>query len=131
MPSIFASNASALLLNGEPVDGVQTLAFRTVTEREDVRALGSNERIDVAFGLRVVQGEVVVKSHSATLDGHLDNQTRFSLLAVLKKDKGLQDNNKREYAFDGCFVEGKHLRIDAGGVAVTTYTFSATRVGEK
>jgi hypothetical protein len=36
--------------------------YRVVTEREDIRAVGSGERVDVSFGLRSVQGELVVKS---------------------------------------------------------------------
>lgn len=131
MSSIFSANASSLLLDGAPIDGVQSLAFRINTEREDIRALGTNERIDVSFGLRIVQGEIVVRSHSAALDQHLEEQSKFSLLAALKKDKGISDNAKREYTFDGCFVEGKSLRMDAGGTALTAYTFTSTKVGEK
>lgn len=131
MPSIFAANSSTLLLDGKPVEGIQSLTFRVVTEREDVRAVGTHERIDVSFGLRTVLGEVSVRSHDAMLDKHLDERTKFDLLATLKKDKGMVDKGGREFAFDGCFLEAKRLNMDAGGTALTTYTFTATRVREK
>ncbi len=44
MPSVFSANHSNVLLDGDPIEGLQSLAFRVVTEREDVRAVGSGER---------------------------------------------------------------------------------------
>ncbi len=63
MPTVFSANSSSILVNGDPVEGLQSLAFRVVTEREDIRAVGSDERIDVSFGLRTVLGELVVLGH--------------------------------------------------------------------
>ena len=106
------------------------MVFRVVTEREDIRAVGSSERVDVSFGLRTVQGEIVVRSADLVLDAHLDKQTRFQLIANLKKRDG-DDGAKRTYSFDDCFVESKSLSMDAGGTAATNYLFSATRVREE
>ena len=39
--TIFSANRSAVLIDGEAVDGLQSLAFRVLTEREDIRAIGS------------------------------------------------------------------------------------------
>lgn len=129
MPTVFSANSSSVLVDGEPVEGLHSLAFRVVTEREDIRAIGSDERIDVSFGLRTVLGELVVRSTSAKLNGLLASRTGFQLVANLSKDKGISVTDKAvTYAFDQCFLESKSFGMDAGGTAATTYVFSSTRL---
>jgi hypothetical protein len=130
MATVFSANRSSVLIDGQAVEGLQSLAFRIVTEREDIRAVGSSERIDVSFGLRSVQGELAIKSANYGLDTHLQEQSKFQLVANLKKDTAT-DAPKRTLSFDDCFVEGKAFGMDAGGTAITTYAFSATRVREE
>ena len=43
MPTVFSANRSSVLVDGEAIEGLQSLAFRVVTEREDIRAVGSDE----------------------------------------------------------------------------------------
>jgi hypothetical protein len=130
MATIFSANRSNVLVDGETVEGLQSLAFRVVTEREDIRAIGSAERISVSFGLRSVQGEIAVRSAYYKLDDHLKDQSKFQIVANLKKDEAA-DAPKRTLSFDECFVENKDFSIGAGGTVVTTYVFSATRVREE
>ncbi len=130
MAPIFSANRSNVLIDGEAIDGLQSLAFRVVTEREDIRAIGSAERISVSFGLRTVQGEIAVRSANYKLDDHLKNQSKFQIVADLKKDEAA-DAPKRTLSFDECFVENKDLSVGAGGTVVTSYVFSATRVREE
>lgn len=129
MPSIFSANSSSILVDGKPIEGLQSLAFRVVTEREDIRAIGSDERIDVSFGLRTVVGELVIRSASPELNKLLEERASFQLVANLSKAKGVQVTDKATtYAFDQCFLESKAFGMDAGGTAATTYVFSATRM---
>lgn len=129
MPTVFSANSSSVLVDGEPVEGLHSLAFRVVTEREDIRAIGSDERIDVSFGLRTVLGELVVRSTSAKLNELLAKRAGFQLVANLSKDKGISVTSKPvTYAFDQCYLESKSFGMDAGGTAVTTYVFSSTRL---
>lgn len=130
MATIFSANRSSVLVDGEAVEGLQSLTFRVVTEREDIRAIGSAERISVSFGLRTVQGEIAVRSAHYKLDGHLKDQTAFQIVANLKKEEAA-DAPKRTLSFDDCFVENKDFSIGAGGTVITTYVFSATRVREE
>lgn len=130
MATVFIANRSSVLVDGAAVEGLQSLIFRIVTEREDIRAVGSGERVDVSFGLRTVQGELAIKSANYVLDTHLGGQTSFQLVVNLKKDQAA-DAPKRTLSFDDCYVEGKSFGMDAGGSAVTTYAFSATRVREE
>ncbi|HVI03513.1 MAG TPA: hypothetical protein VM869_32690 [Enhygromyxa sp.] len=130
MPTVFSANHSSLLVDGDPVEGVQSLAFRVVTEREDIRAIGSDERVDVSFGLRTVAGEVVVRSTATVFDGKLATRSSFNMVAALKKGQGADDPS-RSYAFDDCYVETKSFAMSASGTAETTYVFTATRVREE
>jgi hypothetical protein len=129
MPTVFSANRSNVLVDGKPVEGLQSLVYRVVTEREDIRAVGSNERVDVIFGLRTVQGELVIKSASFELDTLLDERQKFQLVANLKRTEGTDDT--RTLSFDDCFVEGKAFQLDAHGSAATTYSFTATRIREE
>jgi hypothetical protein len=129
MPTIFSANRSNVLVNGNAVEGLQSLVFRVVTERQDVRAVGVDERVDVIFGLRTVQGELVVQSANHELDGHLAARSKFQIVANLKRDEA--EGAKRTLSFDDCFVENKSFSLAASGSVTTTYTFTATRVREE
>lgn len=128
--TVFSANRSNVLIDGEAVDGLQSLVYRITTEREDVRAIGSSERVTVSFGLRTVQGELIVRSAYYKLDDLLDKQAPFQIVANLKKDDS-SDSPKRTVSFDECFVENKDFSVGAGGTVVTTYVFTATRVREE
>jgi len=129
MATIYSANNSSVLVDGDVIEGLQSLAFRVVTEREDVRAIGSDERVDVSFGLRTIHGEIVVRSSNDKLNKLLDERVGFQLLANLGKSKGIQTSDKaKSYAFDQCYVEGKSFGLTASGTVSTTYTFTATRM---
>lgn len=130
MPTVFSANRSNVLVDGAPVEGLQSLVFRVSTEREDIRGVGSDERVDVIFGLRTVQGELSVRSAHAGLDALLDKRAKFQLVANLKRDDSAEAA-KRTLSFDDCFVEAKSFALGAGGSASTTYTFTATRIREE
>lgn len=130
MPMIFSANRSKVLVEGEPVEGLQSLAFRVATATQAIPAVGQNERIDLVFGLRTVHGELIVRSLNPKLDLHLQAQSKFQIVAELKKEEG-DKAPRRTLSFDDCYVEGKAFALDANGSAVTTYSFSASRVREE
>ncbi|MFZ4647479.1 MAG: hypothetical protein ACOYNP_17120 [Gemmataceae bacterium] len=129
MAAVFSSNKSKVLVDGELIDGLQSLAYRLHTEQEDIRAIGSDERVAVVFGLRVVRGELAVKSVSVKLDDMLSTQSAFQLVADMKQDDS-ETSPKRSLSFDGCYVQDKQFGLAANGSVLTTYTFTATRLRE-
>ena len=129
MPTIYSANRSSVLVNGTAIEGLQSLVYRVVTERQDVRAIGTDERVDVIFGLRTVQGELVVQSANTELDTHLTERSKFQIVANLKRDEA--EGAKRTLSFDDCFIEGKSFALSSGGSVSTTYTFTATRAREE
>lgn len=129
MATVFSANKSSVLVDGEAVEGLQSLAYRVQTEQEDVRGVGSDERVAVVFGLRTVQGELAVKSISTKLDDLLQKQAGFQIVADLKQDES-ESSPKRKLSFDGCYVQDKRFSLGAGGSVLTTYAFTATRLRE-
>jgi hypothetical protein len=119
-----------VLLDGQPIEGLQSITYQVVKHQEDIPAIGSDERIDVSFGLKVVLGTLTVKSTNATLNTHMAENTAFQIVANLKKELGVTQATQT-VTFDGCYIEDKDFGLDANGVAVTTYTFTATRVREE
>jgi hypothetical protein len=128
MPSIYSANKSTVLVDGEPVDNVQSLAFRIITEREDIRGIGSDERLDVSFGLRTVRGELLLRSASVAIDTLLTDRAKFQLVATLASN---DEETARTYSFDDCYIEDKSFDMPASGTATTLYVFTATRVREE
>ena len=73
-----------------------------------------------------MNGSLTVKSTSADLNAILTNNDTFQITANLKKGE-----LTKTVAFDECYLDGKQAGLDANGVMVTTYAFTATRVREE
>lgn len=130
MPNVLTATRSSVLLDGESIEGLQAITYQEIKHQEDIPAIGTDERIDVSFGLKVVQGTLTVKSTNPTLNEHLANNTAFQIVANLKKELGMTQA-VQTVTFDDCYLEDKDFGLDANGVAVTTYAFTATRVREE
>jgi len=126
MATILSANASSVLLDNEPIEGLQEITYKVNKSRQDVPALGTDERISVDFGLKIVTGTLKVKSDNPTLDTHLADNTAFQIVANLKKGEAL-----RTVSFDECYLDDKSFELGANDVASTAYTFTATRVREE
>ncbi|SRR6266545_6541118 len=131
MPTILSARESQVLLAGPtggagaPIEGLQAITYRVNRSRSDIAGIGTDERIGVDFGLKLVIGALTVKSTNQALDTMLTNNDTFQLTANLKKGDLL-----KTVSFDACYLDDKQVALDSNGVVVTTYTFSATRVRE-
>jgi hypothetical protein len=131
MPTILSARESQVLLSGAsggagaPIEGLQAITYRVIRSRSDIAGMGTDERIGVDFGLKVVLGALTVKSTNEGLDAILSKNEAFQLTANLKRGELL-----KTVAFDECFLDDKQVSLDANGVVVTTYSFTATRVRE-
>ncbi len=130
MPTILAATRSNVLLDGETIEGLQSITYKVIKNMEDVAAIGTDERIDVSFGLKTVDGILKIKSTNAVLNGHLAHNTTFQIAVNLKKELGITEA-AQTVTFDDCYLNDKDFEIDANGVAVTNYHFTATRVREE
>lgn len=126
MATILSANASSVMLDNEPIEGLQEITYKVNKSRQDVPAIGTDERIGVDFGLKIVTGTLKIKSDNATLDTHLADNSVFQIVANLKKGEAL-----RTVTFDECYLDDKNFELGTSDVASAVYTFTATRVREE
>ena len=124
--TIYTAHSSTVLVDGQPIDGVQAIDFRVVRQQGDVFALGSSERLTSYYGATRVDGRVIVASANATLDGLVTSGNSFQIVGNLA-----HADTTRTVAFDDCRMMKKEFALNSGGHAETTYLFSATRVREE
>lgn len=126
MPQVFTAFASAVKVNEETLEGLQSIEYTTVKNRQHIGAIGTDERIAVYFGLKLVNGKLRVASINKTLDGFLAANTQFSISVTLKQGEVV-----RQVTFDDCFLEDKSFSMISDGHGESLYSFTATRVREE
>lgn len=125
MANILTANRSNVTVDGTNLEGIQSITYREVRQQKDIMALGTDERIGVAYGAVRVTGEIVVTSSDATLNQHMAEKTSFQIVANLKKEFGTGEGSQT-VTFNDCYVQDQAFGLSANGIATTTYMFTAT-----
>jgi hypothetical protein len=125
MPTLFASNESSVMINGEAVEGVRAIEYRRQQVRTNIYGLGSAERIGMISGPLIVEGLMRVTSTSPALDKLMGDKA-FQVTANLKHGSA-----GMTVTFDECFIKEKSYTMEVGGHGEALYTFTATRVREE
>ena len=125
MPTIFAANESIVLLNGEQVEGVDSIEYRFRQTRQNIYALGSAERVGMASGAQRVEGRLRVVSASPALNA-LTGEEAFQITAQFK-----QGETTMNVSFDDCHLSEKNFELGASSYGVALYEFTASRVREE
>jgi len=130
-PVIISANVSNVKADGEVIAGLQSIEFRIVRNRLNVHNVGIDERIGVDYGPMFVTGSLRVRSTYPKFDTALITGVAevkpFQLVIELKR----LGESIKTLSFDDCYLEGKTFALDANGVAVSDYTFTATRLREE
>jgi len=127
MPQIYTARASEVRIdNADPIEGLQSIDYSLAKNRQQVGAIGTDERIAVYFGMKAVLGKLRVASVNPTLDDLLQSNAKFSIAATLK-----YGDATRKITFDDCYMEDKSFGLGAEGHAETLYSFTATRLREE
>lgn len=126
MPQVYSALASEVKVNQETIEGLQSIEYSVVKNRQHVGAVGTDERISVYFGLQVVSGKLRVASDNKTLDDLLQKNTEFSISATLK-----HRDLSRKVTLDSCYLDDKSFNLAAQGYGETVYSFTATRLREE
>lgn len=126
MAQIYSAFASEVKVNDETIEGLQAIEYRQAKSRSDVGAVGTDERIAVYFGTKIVNGKLRVASANVTLDTLLAENTEFSISATLKHGE-----TTRQVSFDNCYLDDKSFVMASQGHGETIYSFTATRVREE
>ena len=126
MAQIFTAFASEVKVNDETIEGLQSIEFAESKQAQQVGAIGSDERIAVYFGLKVVSGKLHIASANATLDRLLEANGEFAIHARLR-----HADTTRNVTLDSCFLSDKTFALSAHGHGETVYSFTAARVREE
>ena len=122
MPTIFAATESSVLVDGEPVEGVQGIDYRTRHDRTNVYALGSTERIGVVSGAYEVAG-----THPRRVGERRARRARgdqlFQIIANLR-----HGDTESTVTFDDCCLTDKTFDLSVNGQGAAVYAFSAARM---
>ncbi len=120
---------SKVTIDGEVVDGVQSIDFKVRRRQADVESIGWDERIGVESGQIVVTGTLRVSSMHKSLDDLLYMPVPLSFNMVAELRKG--DDLIKKITFDECYLDDKSFEMTANGVGLSVYNFTATRVREE
>ena len=126
MAEIYTAFSSEVKVNEETIEGLQAIEYNQANSRKHIGAVGTDERIAVYFGLKVVDGRLTVASANKTLDQLLQSREAFSIIATLKHGE-----TARTVSFDDCYMEDKGFDLASEGHGLTVYAFTATRVREE
>jgi hypothetical protein len=127
MALVFTAYQSEVKINDETLEGLQSIEYQESKDRQDVGAIGTDERIAVYFCMKQVIGKLRLASANVTLDKLLAANTKFSVTVAHREG----DTVKRSVTFDDCYAEDKAFSLAAEGHGETVYTFTATRVREE
>ena len=130
-PVLMSANVSNIKIDGEVVAGLQAIEYKIVRNRQNVHNIGIDERIGVDYGPMFVTGSLRVRSSYPKLDTMLISGVAdvksFQLVVELKK----LGTAVKTLTFDDCYLEGKSFSMDANGVGMSDYAFTATRLREQ
>ncbi|MBK5926165.1 hypothetical protein [Rhodobaculum claviforme] len=128
MPRILSANRSKVLIDGEPVEGLQDISFVTERPTLDIAAIGEAERIGVVFGTTRVIGVIKARSTVPALEVKFAAGQPFQIVISTQVD-GEDGPEENVISLQECYAHGKRFALGVGGVGETLYDFSATREG--
>jgi len=131
--TILTANNTQIQIDGKKVPGLRSISYKTIRNRQDVPEIGINERIGVVFGRWKITGTIIVNSVSEILNGHMEKDSNFQIVITMIVPPVTADGQEttKKLTFDNCHLDDREFSLDAHGYAITTYTFTATRLREE
>lgn len=132
-PVLIAASTSKVTIDGKEVPGVQAIDFKISRNRQNIHSINTDERIGAYYGALFVQGSIRIRSAFPELDKKLYEtipQLKHFQIVVELHPQGSADLVKK-ITFDECYLEDKTFGMDATGVAISTYSFTSTRIREE
>jgi hypothetical protein len=131
--TILTANNTKVTIDGQPVPGLRSISYKTIRNRQDVPEIGMNERIGVVFGRWKITGTIIVNSVSESLNKHMEDDSRFQIVITMIVPPVAADGQPttKSLTFDECHLDDREFSLDAHGYAITTYTFTSTKLREK
>lgn len=128
--NVASANVSSIKVDGQVIPGLQAIDYKVTRNRQNVHNIGTDERAGVDYGSLIVTGALRIRSTYPGFDKHLltpvSDIKPFQLVVELKKGPAVV----KTLSFDDCYLEDKTFALDANGVGISVYTFTATRLRE-
>ncbi len=128
---VASANVSNVKIDGHVIPGLQAIDYKVTRSRQNIHQINSEERLGVDYGSLIVTGALRIRSTYPDLDKSLLAEAKdvkpFQLVVELKKGPLAV----KTLTFDDCYLEDKTFALDANGVGISVYTFTATRLREQ
>jgi hypothetical protein len=140
MATVISANVTNIKIGGNDAPGLQAIEYKIVRNRQNIHNIGHDERIGVLYGPMHVTGLLRFRSTNPYLDELIATEIKnvgtkeeeFQIVVEFKGTIGAYaKKTETTLVFDECHVEGKSFSIDANGIGVSDYTFTAARVREE
>jgi hypothetical protein len=121
-------------IDGKDVPGIQEVKFTVSRNRQqNIYSPSVDERIGTYYGSLHVSGTLTTRSLFADLDNKLYEPIAEAkpFQMIIEFDTQGSDQHVRKIPFDECFLEDMTFGMDAQGVGLATYNFTATRLREE
>ncbi|HLF05893.1 MAG TPA: hypothetical protein VI893_01740 [Thermoplasmata archaeon] len=128
---VLAANKTEVMFDGEKVPGLKGFAFKVFEDKQEVRGIGSEERLGVVYGRLHIKGQILVHSNAEFLNKKMIERDSFQVVVRIDQTSYPEDSGKKSITFDGCHLDDREFTLDANGYALTTYTFTADRLREE
>lgn len=130
MPAkIYPARRTQVTVAGETIEGLQSIEFRIVRKHTSIEQVGTDERIGVEYGLKQVEGKLKVISTTSKLDELLYKTPEEGSFQIVITMTG-KDGQQRTVTLDECYIQEKSFEMNANGLLVSVYSFTATRIRE-
>jgi len=127
---VASANVSNVNIDGHVIPGLQAIDYKVTRSRQNIHQIHSEARLGVDYGSLIVTGALRIRSTYPDLDKNLLAEAKdvkaFQLVVELKKGPLAV----KTLSFDDCYLEDKTFALDANGVGISVYTFTATRLRE-
>jgi len=137
---VISANVTNVTIGSFDAPGLQAIEYKVVRNRQNIHNIGGDERIGVLYGPMYVSGLLRFRSVNEFLDKAIlteiqktgTKKEEFQIVVEFRGTIGAYaKKTEMKLVFDECHVEGKSFSIDANGIGITDYTFTAARVREE
>ena len=128
---VLTANKTEVMFDGEKVPGLKGFAFKVFEDKQEVRGIGTEERLGVVYGRLHIKGQILVHSNSEFLNSKMLERKPFQVVVRMDQSAYPEDLGTKSISFDGCHIDDREFTLDANGYALTTYTFTADRLREE
>jgi hypothetical protein len=128
---VLAANKTEVMFDGEKIGGLKGFAFKVFEDKQEVRGIGTEERLGVVYGRLHIKGQVLIHSNSEFLNRRMLEREPFQVVVRIDQSTYPEKSGTKSITFDGCHIDDREFTLDANGYALTTYTFTADRLREE